>query len=81
MMVATIQKWGNSHGICIPHCILEAAQFDFDETVEIEAADGKIVIKKIAEHRKSIKELFDGFKGDYKKTEIDWGEPVGDEVW
>lgn len=81
MMVATIQKWGNSHGIRIPGCILEAAQFDFDETVEIEAVDGKIVIKKMAERRKNIKELFDGFDGEYKETEIDWGEPVGDEVW
>lgn len=81
MAVATIQKWGNSQGIRIPRYILDAAQFDFDETVEIDVVDGKIVIKKMAERRKTIKELFDGFDGEYKETEIDWGKPVGNEVW
>lgn len=81
MAVATIQKWGNSQGIRIPRYILDAAQFDFDETVEIDVIDGKIVIKKMAERRKTIKELFDGFDGEYKETEIDWGKPVGNEVW
>lgn len=81
MTVATIQKWGNSQGIRIPRYILDAAQFDFDETVEIDVVDGKIVIKKMAERRKTIKELFDGFDGEYKEKEIDWGKPVGNEVW
>ena len=81
MTVATIQKWGNSQGIRIPRYILDAAQCDFDETVEIDVMDGKIVIKKAAERRKSIKELFDGFDGEYTEKEIDWGKPVGNEVW
>lgn len=81
MTVATIQKWGNSQGIRIPRYILDAAQFDFDETVEIDVIDGNIVIKKMAERRKTIKELFEGFDGEYKEKEIDWGQPVGNEVW
>lgn len=81
MTVATIQKWGNSQGIRIPRYILDAAQFDFDETVEIDVVDGKIVIKKMAERRKTIKELFDGFDEEYKEKEIDWGKPVGNEIW
>lgn len=81
MTVATIQKWGNSQGIRIPRYILDAAQFDFDETVEIDVIDGKIVIKKMAERRKTIKELFEEFDGEYKEKEIDWGKPVGNEVW
>jgi antitoxin MazE len=30
---------------------------------------------------KSIQELFEGFDGEYEPVEIDWGKPVGDEVW
>lgn len=81
MTVATIQKWGNSQGIRIPRHILDAAQFDLDETVEIDVIDGIIVIKKMAERRKTIKELFEGFDGEYKEKEIEWGKPVGNEVW
>ena len=31
--------------------------------------------------RKNIKELFENFEGAYEPTEIDWGEPEGDEIW
>ena len=31
--------------------------------------------------RKTIKELFANYNEDYEKQEIDWGEPVGKEVW
>jgi len=31
--------------------------------------------------RKSIEERFKGYNGNYKPTEIDWGAPVGKEIW
>ena len=31
--------------------------------------------------RKSIEERFKGYNGDYKPAEIDWGAPVGKEIW
>lgn len=30
---------------------------------------------------RSLDELFEGFDGVYTTEEIDWGEPVGEEVW
>ena len=43
---------------------------------------GKLIIEKAKEHkRKNIKELFKDYKGDYETTEIDWGEPKGEEIW
>ena len=42
--------------------------------------NGKIIIEK-AEKRKNIKELFADYHGEYTPVEIDWGEPVGEEVW
>ncbi|MBO5383242.1 MAG: AbrB/MazE/SpoVT family DNA-binding domain-containing protein [Ruminococcus sp.] len=81
MTVATIQKWGNSQGIRIPRFILDAAKLSTDEMVEINVTDGKIVIRKAVERKKSIEELFEGFDGEYNETEIDWGKPVGNEIW
>jgi len=81
MTVATIQKWGNSQGIRIPRFILDAAKHSTDEMVEINVTDGKIVIRKAVERKKSIEELFEGFDGEYNETEIDWGKPVGNEIW
>ncbi len=79
-MVAKIKKCGNSQGVKIPRFILNAAQFSPDEEVEIDVVDGKIVIKKAAEQRKSIRELFEGYEGEYSEKEVDWGKPKGNEI-
>lgn len=34
-----------------------------------------------AEKRKNIKELFADYHEEYTPVEIDWGKPVGEEVW
>ena len=81
MAVATIQKWGNSQGVRIPKFILDAVQLSANETVEIDVADGKIVIKKATESKKNIRELFSNFDGKYSEKEVDWGKPVGQEIW
>lgn len=48
-----------------------------------EFADMQTVIdkqNKDDKKRKTIIELFEGYDGDYKPSEIDWGEPVGNEI-
>ena len=79
-MLSTIQKWGNSQGIRIPKVILDSVQWKENEEVALTAENGKIIIEK-AKKRKTIVELFEGYKGDYQPEEIDWGSPRGDEVW
>jgi antitoxin MazE len=84
IMITVIQKWGNSHGIRIPKYILDAMNWQGNEQVEIVADEEKIVIKKANlnhRERRNINELFDGFTGTYKPIEIEWGEPVGKEIW
>lgn len=33
------------------------------------------------EDMQTIKELFEGYDGDYVPEELDWSEPAGEEVW
>ncbi len=80
MSETTIRRWGNSQGIRIPRHILDAASLKENETVTIEAGKGEIIIRKAA-NRRSIKELFDGFDGEYSEKEADFGGPVGNEIW
>lgn len=79
-MTTTIQKWGNSQGIRIPKTILDTVQWKENEKIKIYTQGDKIIIEKL-ERRKTIKELFDNYEGNYEPTEFDWGEPVGDEIW
>lgn len=81
-MTTTIQKWGNSQGVRLPKYILEAIQWQDNEQISIKTENNKIVIEKAAPtKRKNIKELFADFQAPYTPTEIDWGEPVGKEIW
>lgn len=79
-MITTIQKWGNSQGIRIPKSLLNAVHWDENEQLSLIVQDNKIIIEK-TESRKNIKELFEGFNGEYKPINIDWGAPVGGEIW
>ena len=40
----------------------------------------KIIIER-EKKNKSIEELFSDFHGEYTPAKIDWGVPVGKEVW
>lgn len=33
------------------------------------------------DHTKSCVELFEGYTGDYRCEEVNWGEAEGEEVW
>lgn len=79
-MTTSIQKWGNSQGIRIPKILLDTVNWTENEEIIITVEDGKLIIEK-TENRKNIKELFQDYKGEYKPEEIDWGSPVGDEIW
>lgn len=81
-MTTTIQKWGNSQGVRIPKILLDSVNWSENEKIVIIVNNGKLVIEKANEHkRKTIKELFENYNGDYEPTEVDWGEPKGEEIW
>ena len=79
-MKTNIQKWGNSQGIRIPKVLLDTVNWSENEQIVITVDNGKLIIEK-AQNRKNIKELFKNYKGDYEQVEMDWGDPVGEEIW
>jgi antitoxin MazE len=81
-MQATIQKWGNSQGVRIPKKILDDLCFSENEVVEVREFNGNILIQKAVKKYLNLDELFEGYTGDYKCSEYDFGEDVGREkVW
>lgn len=90
-MYSNIQKWGNSQGIRIPKAILETALFKENELVQIIAGKNQITIKKAAKSNHTpLKDRIETYYGKpldeitpekYSVEEIDWGKPMGKEVW
>ena len=80
-MTTAIQRWGNSQGICLPTTLLEALNWSLGEKINIVRQDNRLIIEPLAPSPTTIQELFAGYDGEYEPQEIDWGCPVGREVW
>jgi antitoxin MazE len=84
--VTTLNKWGNGQGVLIPKRICEQVGISVSDTLGLSVNDrGEIVLqpqeRRYRRRRKvTISDLFAGYAGSYKPTEIDWVAAVGDEV-
>jgi len=79
-----VNRWGNSLGIRFPSELVNHVQLKEKSLVEISTDGSKIIITKAVEKepRKTIQELFAQYPTDFiEDEEIDWGDPVGGEVW
>ena len=82
-MVTKIQKWGNSQGLRIARQVLEDARIAVGDDVDVTAREGIIVIAPVRRVRgkQSLEELVKRIPKSWKTGEVDWGIPVGREVW
>ncbi|GHV96146.1 hypothetical protein AGMMS50293_24660 [Spirochaetia bacterium] len=91
-MQTAIVKWGNSQGIRLPKSFLQNINISENETVDVILEEEMIIIKKINKkiHRTTKERLLEYFgkKNDQnifdqhsQQNEIDWGTPVGKEIW
>ena len=82
-MVTKIQKWGNSQGLRLAKQVLEDARIAVGDDVDVTARDGMIVIAAVRRIRgkQGLQELVSRIPDHYKSGEMEWGAPVGREVW
>jgi antitoxin MazE len=82
-MLTKIQKWGNSQGLRLAKNLLADAHIGVGDEVDIAVKDGIIIISpaKRKRGRHNLKDLVARIPENYQTREVDWGEPVGKEVW
>jgi antitoxin MazE len=82
-MVTKVQKWGNSQGLRLSKHVLEDARIEIGDDVDVTVRDGLIVIAPVRKMRgkHTLQELVAKIPKGYATEEMDWGEPVGREVW
>ena len=77
-----IKKWGNSQGLRLDKILLSRLNLNINDEVSVMSDDKSIVIKPTEDRNKKIlDELLSKIPEDYKPKEIDWGGPVGREIW
>ncbi|MCL1862248.1 MAG: AbrB/MazE/SpoVT family DNA-binding domain-containing protein [Defluviitaleaceae bacterium] len=87
-MTATIKRVDDNYIVNMPASFFKNINFKENEHVQIIEEYGKIIIQKSENitlltdtPRKNIAELFEGYEDEYESVLIDWGAPVGKEIW
>ena len=80
-MEVIVKKWGNSAAVRIPAAVMETAKFSLEQPVDVRAEDGRVVIEPIHKKEYDIKTLIKGISGENCHAPMDFGKPVGREVW
>jgi antitoxin MazE len=80
-MKTRVQKWGNSLALRIPKSFADEAGLKKEMPVEVSLKGGNIVITPIARPKLTLEELLAKVTEDNLHSEVDYGPPVGNEVW
>jgi antitoxin MazE len=79
-MQTRIQKWGNSLAVRIPKAFAEEANLSEDSSVEMSVVNGKLIIQN-AVYIPTLEEMLAQITDDNIHDAVDWGGPVGKEIW
>jgi antitoxin MazE len=79
-MPSQIAKWGHSLAVRIPKSVAERARLKAGDAVALSARDGRVVIARRAREQR-LDEIVKRITPDNLPERIDWGPPVGREVW
>lgn len=79
-MRAQIVGWGNSQALRIPRAMLDALQIREGDEVEMIVENGRLTVRPV--HPKlTLESLIAAITPENRHKELDWGKPVGNEVW
>ncbi|HEY4515062.1 MAG TPA: AbrB/MazE/SpoVT family DNA-binding domain-containing protein [Candidatus Paceibacterota bacterium] len=81
-MTTTIQKWGNSLGVRLPKELTDNFNLRAGTKISFDSrADGILMKSSTIKRYKTLKDLLKGMKKNNVHELVDWGKPVGKEVW
>ncbi len=80
-MKVIVKKWGNSAAVRIPAAIMETAKFSLEQPVDVRAEDGRVVIEPVKRNEYDIEKLIKSINKENCHSLVDFGKPVGREVW
>lgn len=78
----SVQKWGNGTGVRIPKKVLIAAKLKLNQELNINLKNGSIILTPVKTKPKlTLDDLLKGVTPENVHGEVDWGTPVGREIW
>ncbi|EKE9051062.1 AbrB/MazE/SpoVT family DNA-binding domain-containing protein [Salmonella enterica] len=83
MISVSVKKWGNSPAIRIPAAVMQALALTDESELELEIRGNEIALKPKKTNKIEFKldDLLAKITPDNKHDLLEWGEPVGKEIW
>jgi antitoxin MazE len=79
---ARVQRWGNSLALRIPHAFGRELNLRPESSVDITIDAGRLILLPIEDATvRTLTELLDQVNDDNKHTEVQTGQPLGNEAW
>ena len=80
-MQVVVKKWGNSALVRIPASVMQSANLELDQDVEIWEEDGRVIVQPLHRPQYKLDMLMESITSDNLHREVDTGLPVGNEIW
>ena len=80
-MKALIGKWGKSAAVRLPKEIADELGLKPGDEVSIEVEGRRLVVRPKATRKYDPESIFKEMEGEEPPELIDWGPPVGKEIW
>lgn len=77
-MNVLLEKWGKGMGIKIPESVVNSMGLKEGDRFNIKVEEEKMILTR---RKSNLEELLKGVTSENKHDVIEWGKPVGKEVW
>lgn len=82
MTTITLSQWGNCLALRVPKQVVVANRWKAGDQLEVTQHDDGFAVRKLRKVKKyDLEEILQGMESFPKEDVVDWGEPVGREVW
>ncbi len=78
-----VKKWGNSLAIRIPQAVIQDLGLSSDSQLQLTSNGKSVTLKPKTNKVKKLdlEKLLEGVTPENVHPEVDWGPPVGKEIW
>jgi antitoxin MazE len=80
-MKVAVQRWGNSLAVRIPKAIAVESELSEGAVVDMKLTKGKVVLIPVRDTDPTLEQLLSGVTEENIHGEVDYGRPVGKEIW
>jgi antitoxin MazE len=78
---AVVSKWGNAQGIRLPKAFCSQLGISVGDKVSLSIEKNRLIVTS-GDEKYAFSALIKDWDGErQREKEIDWGKPVGNEMW